>query len=187
MPWCSAGAARAPPPLQMHVVVDQPVAIGGVGRISCRPVGREPVAFQWSHPLELDATGSEASGVAPGRYRVVAVDALQSRADVSVDVQPSLPGAVVVEEYRSTPASTSRARDGAVEAVLAAPLADGVRLLWTSGVETDGAVLRDVPCGVYAAVAVARGGRGPPPPTVHLGAPARVEVGATAAGRGPPP
>jgi len=180
MPWCTSSAGGGgvwAPPLQMHVVVERPAATGDLGRISCRPVGQEPVDFQWSHPLAVDATGSEAHDVPAGSYRVVATDALQSRADVSVDLQPAMPDAIVVEEYRATPASTSRARDGAVEAVLRGGGAGGrVRLLWTSGVETDGAVLRDVPCGVYAAVAVAPSGGASTPTTLHRCAPARVGV-----------
>lgn len=167
-------ASRARPPLQMHTVVEQPLTLDDVGRISCSPVGLEPITFEWtpSHGLTLDATGSEASGVTCGRYRIVATDATSARADVVVDVQPLHEDAVVVLEYRVTPASTTRARDGSVEAVGLGM--DGWRFLWTHGVVTDAPVLQDVPCGTYALVAIPSADR--VPTVVHKCSPARVEV-----------
>ena len=38
---------------------------------------------------------------------------------------------------------------------------EGWAFLWSNGVTTDGPVLRDVPCGVYAAVPMPRGGEVP--------------------------
>lgn len=173
--WCMPPRHGRPAPLQMHTVVEPPLTRADTGRISCRPIGLEPIAFEWTpRPPTLDATGSEALDVAPGRYRVVATDATGARADVVVDVEPTLQAAVVVTEYRVRPASTSRARDGAVEAV-GAGVHDGWRFLWTHGVETEGPVLRDVPCGAYAAVALARD-ESEAPVVVHRCAPARVPV-----------
>ena len=164
--------------LQMHTVVDQPLTVHSQGRISCRPMGQEPIRFEWMGPngrsVRVDETGSEAFDVAPGRYRVVATDATGARADVVLDVEPMLPSALVVHEYRVTPASTGHARDGAVEAVGVG--LDGWRFLWTHGVETDGPALRDVPCGTYAMVAMPKGDE--VPTVVHQCAPARVTVGA---------
>jgi hypothetical protein len=169
------------PLLQMHTVVDQPLTAQSRGRISCRPIGLEPIDFAWTGPdgreVATDATGSEATNVAPGRYRVVAVDATGARADVVLDVEPMFPSAVVVQSYEVTPASTSAARDGAVTVVGVGVEDEGWRFLWTHGAVTDGPVLRDVPCGVYAAVAVAASEGGAPPTVVHLCAPARVGVG----------
>jgi hypothetical protein len=170
--------------LQLHTVVEPPLTRAGTGRISCRPIGLEPIAFEWTpRPPTLDATGSEALDVAPGRYRIVAVDAAGARADVVVDVAPALDAAVVITEYRVTPASTSRARDGSVEAV-GAGVGDGWRFLWTHGVETEGPWLRDVPCGVYAAVALAARDEDDAPVVVHRCAPARVTVHAEPPGGG---
>jgi hypothetical protein len=139
-------------------------------------VGHEPICFEWTGPngssVALDATGSEADEVEPGRYRVVATDATGARADVVLDVQPVLPDACVVHAYHVTPASTGSARDGVVEAV--GDGLDGWRFLWTNGVETDGPVLRDVPRGLYAAVPLPAADR--TPLFVHQCAPARVTV-----------
>ena len=73
--------SRATRPLQMHVVVERPLAHGGTGRVSCLPFfGQDPIRFEWSprHGMTLDATGSEASDVPAGRYRVIATDATQA-------------------------------------------------------------------------------------------------------------
>lgn len=161
----------------MHTVVDQPLTASSRGRISCRPVGVDPIEFEWTGPgngdVELDPSGMEACAVEPGRYRVVAVDAIGSRADVVVDVEPMFPSALVVAEYRTTPPTTSSARDGTVEAV-GVGLDEGWRFLWTHGAETDGPVLRDVPCGTYAAFALPTNKR--VPTLVHLCPPARLTV-----------
>jgi hypothetical protein len=166
------------PFLQMHTVVAPPLTSDARGRISCRPIGHEPIAFEWTgprgEPVRVDESGSEACDVVPGRYRVDAVDASGARADVVLDVEPALPAAVVVREYRVTPASTSGAHDGSVAAVGSG--LDGWSFLWTQGARTDGPVLRDVPCGVYAAVAVPRAADGAAPTFVHTCAPARVDV-----------
>lgn len=162
------------PALVMHTTVEQPIARGQTGRITCRPLGQEPITFVWTpRPNRLDESESDAVDVPPGRYRVVATDATGARAETVVDVQPTLACAVVVAEYRVTPATAARARDGVVEA-LGAGMDEGVRFLWTHGVVTDGPVLRDVPCGTYAAVAVPNT-RGTPT-TIHKCAPARVGV-----------
>ena len=167
--------------LQMHTIVDQPLTAASVGRISCRPLGREPIEFTWTGPrgqVQLDASQSEALAAEAGRYRVVAVDAEGSRAEVVLDLEPAYPEACVVQSYQATPASTSSARDGQVEAVGVG--LEGRTFLWTHGAETVGPVLRDVPCGTYAAVA-ARGKAGERPPlTVHQCDPARVDVAAFA-------
>lgn len=152
--------SRTPPLpfLQLHTVVDQPLTADARGRISCRPLGQEPIHFSWTGPrgeaVSTDASGSEAYGVEVGRYRVEATDATGARADVLLDVEPVHAHAVVVREYRVTSASTSSARDGSVEAVGAN--LEGRRFLWTHGSVTDGPVLRDVPCGTYAAVPLPR-------------------------------
>lgn len=166
--------------LQMHTVVEQPLTDSSYGRISCRPTGAEPIEFAWTGPgrneVQLDASGSEAHAVEPGRYRVVAIDATGSRADVVLDVEPAFPMALVVQEYKVTPTSTSSARDGVVEAV-GMGLGDGWRFLWTHGAETEGPVLRDVPCGTYAAIALPMEDR--VPTMVHMCPPARVTVAVT--------
>lgn len=165
----------------MHTVIDAPLTADSQGRISCRPMGQEPIDFTWTGPgnadVQTDPTGSEAYGVQPGRYRVVAVDATGSRADVLLDVEPAIPAALVIDGYKVTSASTGSARDGAVEA-LGVGLREGWSFLWTHGAETDGPVLRDVPCGTYAAVALPDGDR--VPTLVHRCPPARVTVSADA-------
>ena len=160
--------------LVVHTVVEQPLTLFSVGRISCRPTGRDPISFSWCGPngaeVQTDASGAEAFGVVPGRYRIDVVDGSGATAELSVDVEPAYSSAVVVREYRVTPASTSSSRDGSVEVV-----GHGVshcRFLWTNGAETDGPLLRDVPCGVYVATALPRGGK--VPTMVHACAPALV-------------
>ena len=162
--------------LQMHTVVDQPLTEGCPGRISCRPIGIEPIHFEWTgpgrRPVETDLSGSEALQVEPGRYRVVATDGMGMRADVVLDVAPTYTGALTVREYKVTGTSTSTSRDGMVEAV-----GDGLsghRFLWTHGTETSGPVLRDVPTGLYAAALLPS--EGSMPVLIHLCAPARVGV-----------
>jgi hypothetical protein len=138
-----------PSAFQMHVVVTQPLTRFGRGRVSVRPMGLEPIVFHWTPEVELDASGSEASDVAPGRYRVRAVDANREHAEVVVDVVPTYHDAVVVAEYRTTPSTSAHARDGSVEAVGPGLEQPGLHFLWTSGVRTDVPVLTDVPCGTY--------------------------------------
>lgn len=170
----------------MHAIVEQPLTQHTRGRISCRPLGQEPIVFEWTPPtgvtLTLDATRSEATDVAPGRYRVSATDATSSRAELAFDVAPLYADAVTVEEYRVTPASTATSRDGGVEAV-GGGLQDGWRFLWTTGVETSSPVLRDVPCGTYAVTALARPGEDDAPLMLHTCPPARVRVGTDVSGR----
>lgn len=166
----------------MHTVVERPLTPDDVGSISCRPMGLEPIEFEWSGAGRealtfADRSESEARNVAPGRYRVRASDANGNRADVTVDVQPSFERAFVVSEYRTQPASTRYARDGSVEAVCTGGEGTGVRFLWTSGVETDVPRLSDVPSGTYAVVVVAAAGATEASPvTIHRCPPARVEV-----------
>ena len=166
--------------MQMHTVVTPPLTPAEWGSVSCRPMGQEPIQFDWSGgapgALELDESGSEATSAAPGRYRVRATDANGEYADVVVDVSPMYERAVVVREYRVRPASTSHSRDGEVVVVGSGLDDPSIRLLWTSGVETSAPRLADVPCGTYSVVAVAADPRDDAPVTVHACAPARVGV-----------
>lgn len=176
--WSACRSLREPPLLQMHTTVDQPLTTLSHGRISCRPIGAEPITFEWTGPngadVRVDTTGSEAWDVSPGRYRVIATDANGARADVSLDVEPMLPTAMFVQEYKVTPASSGTARDGVVEAI-GVGLDMGGRFLWTHGTETSGPVLRDVPCGTYAVTPLPLVGA-TVPTLVHTCPPARVTV-----------
>lgn len=161
----------------MHTVVEKPLTHVGRGSISCRPIGHAPITFEWSggqdgDALRLSEDGSEATDLAPGRYRIRATDAAASEAEVVIDVQPMLNDAVVVHEYRVTHASTSFARDGSVEIVGTG--VDRHSYLWSSGAVTTGSALRNVPCGTYVAVALPL--RGEAPVFVHSALPAVVEV-----------
>lgn len=140
----------------MHTVVERPSTSSCEdGRISCCPVGQEPIVFRWTGPegrsVRVDASGSEAIGVGVGQYRVVATDAYGDVADVVVDVRPLSATAMVVREYKVTHTSTVHSRDGTVEAV-GSGMEHVERFLWTHGAETRAPVLRDVPCGTYAVV-----------------------------------
>lgn len=177
----SSSSSSRVPLLQVHTVVDQPLTRYSVGRISCRPVGMEPITFEWSGPtgarMQLDETESEAYDVPPGRYRIKCTDATGARADLVVDVEPVHEHGVVVHEYRTVPASTGHARDGSVEAVCSGVVPGVHRFLWTTGVETDGPVLRDVPCGCYvASVVVGKEDEAPVVVVIHACPPAHVRV-----------
>lgn len=170
----------APPSriLQMHVVVEQPLTSISAGRISLRPLGRDPVKVQWSAPnggtVQVDASGTEAYGVLPGRYKVSAVDAEGKYAEVHVDISPLVHQAAIVREYHVTPASNGLSRDGRVEAI--GDGLDGVeRFLWTHGCETTVPVLHDVPCGIYALTPLPSQSSGTRV-LVHLCAPACVGI-----------
>lgn len=170
--------------LQMHTVVDQPLTAASFGRVSCRPLGVEPIEFEWTGPngsaVELDPSRSEAVHAAPGRYRVVAHDAAGHRADVVLDVEPMLLDAIVVRQYATVPASTGLAWDGSVEAIGEglAPR-QGLQFLWSNGAVTEEPMLRDVPAGRYAVVPFVDEADDPsatPPTMMHLCPPGRVEV-----------
>lgn len=146
----------------LHVVVRSPLTpTSKDGSISCRPIGMmDPICFEWSLPKDaspsFDESGSEAWEVSSGKYRIRATDATGARSDVSVEAEPYLDGdVVVVEEYRVTPSSTERARDGSVE-VVGEGVQDGWRFLWTNGSITEGPLLRNVPSGLYAATPLSR-------------------------------
>lgn len=168
-------ASTRRPAMVMHTLVDQPVADLLPGRITCHAIGREPVVFTWvgptTEPVATSADGTEAINVVPGVYRVSAVDADGERAEQLVRVEPLAPHTVCITGYLTTAASSSVARDGAVEA-----LGRGLErcaLLWTNGVRTSGPVLHDVPAGIYAALPVDEVS---PYTVVHSCAPARVTV-----------
>ena len=153
MPGWTGRATSSSRVMQMHVVVEQPLSPLSYGRISVVPVGVEPLRFEWIGPrgtnVQLDATRSEASGLAPGRYTVKASDGDGQRAEVSVEVSPILCDAAVVDAYETTPASSGSASDGTVTAV-GHGLQKWKRFIWTNGAETTGPVLRDVREGTYA-------------------------------------
>jgi hypothetical protein len=167
---------RPTPMLQMHTVVEQPLTFSGTGSISCRPLGQEPIEFTWLTPdgttPQLENSDSEAKNLGPGRYRITAVDANGSEALVLVEIKPMFSSAVCIEGYRISPASTTFSRDGSVE-ILGTGI-EGFRYLWTNGTETDGCVLKDVPCGTYAAVPLPLSGK--TPVLVHSTKPAKVDV-----------
>jgi hypothetical protein len=162
--------------LQMHTIVEQPLTMSGTGSISCRPLGQEPIEFTWLTPNgaspQLENGNSEAKNLAPGRYRIEAVDANNCQTSVVVDIEPMFSNAVCIEGYRVSPTSTSFSRDGSVE-ILGSGI-QGHRYLWTNGMETEGCILKDVPCGTYAAIPLAARGR--TPVLVHSSDPARVDV-----------
>ena len=179
--WCMPRTPKKRQELQMYTVVEQPLTAHDVGSISCRPMGLEPIQFEWSGTGRdrltfVDQSESEATNVIPGRYRVRASDANGNRADVTIDVRPLYDQAFVVTEYRVQHASTRFARDGCVE-VVGQGAHEGMRFLWTTGVETDVPRISDVPSGTYAVVAVSHvDDSSSSPVTVHRCSPARVDV-----------
>lgn len=175
--WCmSSTGNRTPAPLQLHTVVDQPLTELAYGRITCRPMGIAPFRFAWHGPtgdtVQTDDSGAQAFGVVPGKYRVVVQDQQDRVADVTLQVEPVFPNAIVVRDYKVSHASTSYARDGEVE-VVGYGFETSQRFLWSNGIETTGPVLRDVQVGVYVATALADDGK--TLTVVHQCAPARVQ------------
>lgn len=171
--WCTK--AHKHRYLQMNTTVEQPLTDVSQGRITCKVKGSEPIEFVWYGPdgrdIQTDASGAEAYGIVPGRYRIIATDSNDHSADVTLDVEAMFSSALVVTEYRVTNASTNTSRDGSVEAV-GQGLDDGWRFIWTNGYETDTPMLRDVPCGLYTAVPLPRNGKATT--FIHQCAPARV-------------
>lgn len=155
--WCasSLSSTRYQKPLQLHVVVDQPLSQSYRGRVVCKAMGVPPFQFSWYGPCEEKVTTTEdfqdeARHLVPGTYRVVVTDAERAIADVTFDVEPIFFNAVVVvKAYKVVHPTTSSSRDGSVEA-LGQGLVKGMRYLWTNGSETREPVLHDVPCGTYA-------------------------------------
>lgn len=151
MPFCMP-SMKAPDAMQMVVVVERPLTQISHGKISCRPLGREPITFQWmapgGSPVQVDQSGSEAFAIVPGRYRIVATDAFGNVADVNVDVNEMIPQSIIIERYTCVPSSTLHARDGSITA-------EGVgldkveRFLWSNGTETATPTLKDVASGTY--------------------------------------
>jgi hypothetical protein len=147
--------------LTLHTVVHHPLTAHFKGVISCRPIGKHPILFEWYGPngveVETEMGGSEAVNLSIGRYRVVATDSTNARADVLIEVEASNPEAVVITGYTVTDASTLHSRDGCVE-ILGYNL-EGIRFLWTNGTITNDARLRDASCGTYSATPMDKNGR----------------------------
>lgn len=145
--------SRCNKPLQVQTIVEQPLTALSVGRISCTAIGLEPITFNWRAPhgkeIQLDSTGSEAYGLAPGRYAVHVESNDGSKADVSVDIAPSLKRVIAVNEYVCKPTSSGVSFDGSVQAQ-GHGLESWTRFLWSNGAETTEPVLRDARPGWYS-------------------------------------
>ena len=141
--------------LQLNAIVHQPITPLSFGRISCVAVGLEPIQFQWRGPhgnnIQLDATRSEAFGLTPGRYHIRAEAADDSVSEIHVDISPPHENMIAVNEYKCTPASSGVSFDGSVSA-LGYGLDRWARFLWSNGVETTEAILRDARPGLYVMV-----------------------------------
>lgn len=164
--------------LQMHTVVERPLTSTGRGSISCRPLGQEPIDFAWMSPdgteIELEANGSEARNLPPGKYRIDATDASGASTRVVIDLIPVHSSLVTIERYRISSPSTSLSRDGSIR--VEGDGVDGHRFLWSNGVETEGPLLNDVSCGTYIALPLPTKEEDPVPVVVHSCPPAVVDV-----------
>jgi hypothetical protein len=163
--------------LQLNAIVEQPLTPLSLGRISCVAIGLEPIHFQWRGPqgknIQLDATRSEAYGLSPGRYHIQAEAADHARAEILVDIAPAIADAIAVNEFRCIAASSGVARDGSIQAI-GHGLDRWTRFLWSNGVETKEAVLRDARPGWYSMVPLPVDGN--MPVFVQYCRPALVEV-----------
>ena len=141
--------------LQLSAIVQQPITPLSFGRISCVAIGLEPIQFFWKGPrgnnIQLDATRSEAFGLTPGRYHVRAEDFSEASSEMSVDIVPAYDNIVAVNEFQCTDASSGVAFDGSVTA-LGYGLHRWGRFLWSNGVETNEAILRDARPGLYTMI-----------------------------------
>lgn len=151
MPSFSVGkSARL---LRVQTIIEQPITPLSTGRISCVVNGLEPITFRWKGPhgkeIQLDPTGSEAYGLAPGRYAISIESADGCRAEISADVVPALKRVIAVSEYHCTNASNGVAFDGSVRAT-GYGLDQWSRYIWSNGVETTEPVLRDTRPGWYS-------------------------------------
>jgi hypothetical protein len=130
------------------------------GKISLRPVGREPLSYQWRAPPGVDlgdVSGSEIGVENPGRYFVTATDADGAVASAYADVRLNLPDAILITGYQTSSCSHGTARDGSVRAE-GHNFEKCNRWLWTSGVETTVPVLKNAALGVYTATPIAENG-----------------------------
>lgn len=131
-----------------HIIADL-----SPGRISLRPIGREPIQYEWRLPPGVpQADGPQRCDLTtdtPGRYTVTATDATGAVASASADVRVVLPDAIVLTEYKTTPCSHGAARDGRVE-ILGHNLG-WERWIWSCGVETRLPVLEHAAMGTYTA------------------------------------
>ena len=164
--------------LQVHAVVEHPLTGLTRGRISLRAIGKEPILYAWSsssgHQVMTDETGSEAYGLLEGRYSVRIQDAEEETASFHFEIASVVKGnALCVTGYNTKAASSSVARDGSVEAKGYGP-DQWSKFLWTNGVETTAPLLRDVPIGTYAIMALPLGAQ--VPEFVHACAPAKLGV-----------
>lgn len=178
MLFCMPSMKKPDSSMQMIVVVDRPLTKVSYGKISCRPLGREPITFRWTGPngttVQVDESGSEAVAVVSGRYRIVATDALENVANVTVDVEEVATETVLIEEYACTPSSTLHSRDGRVEAV-GSGFEKVERFLWSNGTQTVKPSLQDVPSGTYTMMPLF--GKGEMvPPCIHLCPPGKITV-----------
>ena len=141
--------------LQFNAVVEQPLTPSSFGRISCVAVGLEPIHFDWKGPpgqeICLDRTGSEASRLVPGRYHIRAQAANEAHGELHVQIVPALPNSIGVDAYECTPASSGVSCDGSIRAI-GHGLKEWKRFLWSNGVQTSEAVLKDVRSGWYTMI-----------------------------------
>ena len=122
-----------------------------------------------------NATEVRQKNLKVGRYRVEVVDASGASANVVLDLEPLITNAVVIQNYEVKNTSTSVSRDGEIK-IIGSGL-QGWKYLWTNGVQTDEPYLRDVACGLYAAVPIGHGES--IPMLIHNASLAKVEVSST--------
>lgn len=153
MPFFGSRPSSSSHALVVHSVVEQPMTSQSTGKISCRPIGKEPIRFQWTGPgeVKVDASGSEASDLVVGRYDITVRDALDAQAKLTIYLRPIFPTAIVVHSYVVTHSSSGVASDGDVTAV-GFGLDESPHYLWSNGSITDAPYLKDVGCGIYSLV-----------------------------------
>lgn len=155
--------------------VDVVHIISGIssGKVSLKPIGREPIVFKWRLPLGEDGPddASELVVNTPGRYFCSATDATGAVASAYADVQLLLADAIVVTNYKCTRTKTGGSRDGRVEAE--GHNMDWPRWLWSCGAETTQPVLENATNGSYVVTPLPVGAD--VPKFVSLAPPASVE------------
>ena len=164
--------------LQMNVTVTECYDEKVGAKISCAPLGEEPITYEWYNSnknnveLNFDSTKSEATNVPPGDYYIKATDRNGLTNNIKVTVNKTkIP---VVVGYEIENASTQVSRDGKITAHIV-PQIEGIRYLWTTGAITDDSVLEDVRCGMYTVCLMSRNNE--PIPFIHASQPAIVNSG----------
>lgn len=146
--------------MPFYVIVNDALSEQHFGNISCipAPIFKTPATVEWtvdgravsSEEIGLDGSGCCASRVPPHVNCSITMTDATGQSD-TVGARVGVLDVPTVSRYDCTPASGATARDGAVTAVVDRAPAKCL-YLWTSGVVTSEAELRNCMPGLYTVV-----------------------------------